>query len=441
MSLDYSRFSPYLYKPSISQDSQETRSQRETQSALLRQIAHDLKKIMPLKHISQASTPAQSIQEILIGNRPLETEILEAKRPFEIKDTEVIEVNGLKGLWSNKREVETWQGVYPISEYPINQDDEPEIIRKETNQAVIYKHEVAVRFLKPPSPPPPGDLIIKQENNIPVSPAPPVIIRQPPPRPKSVEPLVIREEPPKIPHKIESQIITIPGKTLDPPPRKVIVEKFGQLPDKPQDVIIEKWLPFKDQVRNVVFVPSNPDPPVEKLKNLIIEWQTPKVIVKEETKDLGIIQANPEEYAERYKGQLKTHDDIIDYVNKLHDKNPLISSKNPQKQNAIKLEGDLEALKLIDLDAHGLSEYKYLLNEQTTKTSVKQQLLDLFTELDIGKDGIISFRDGERCLLIMNSKIGTSYGERDIVEFFNKNDNEGYADYEEFKMEFLESIF
>lgn len=441
MSVDYSRFSPYLYKPSISQDSQETRSLKESQSALLRQIAQDLKELMPLKSISNESTPSLSIQETLSGNRPLETEIIEAKRPFEIKDTEVIEVNGLKGLWSNKREVEKWQGVYPISEYPINQDDEPEIIKKETNQTVVYKHEVAVRFLKPPTPTPPGDLIIKQENNIPVSPAPPVIIRQPPPRPKSVEPLVIREEPPEVPDKIESQIITIPGKLSDPPLRRVIVEKFGQLPDKPQNIIIEKWLPFKEQVRNVVFIPSDPDPPVEKPKNLIIEWQTPKVVVKEETKNLGTIQANPEEYAERYKGQLKTHDDILNLVKKIKDRNhPILNSKNPKVQTSIKLVGDLDALNLIDLDAHGLSDYKYLLNEQKRKLSVKEQLLDLFSELDIGKDGIISFRDAERCLLIMNSKIGTSYGERDIIEFFNKHDNEGYADYEDFKMEFLESI-
>ena len=42
---------------------------------------------------------------------------------------------------------------------------------------------MAVRYLKPPAPPAPGEIIIKQEPNKPVAPAPPLIIRQQPPRP------------------------------------------------------------------------------------------------------------------------------------------------------------------------------------------------------------------------------------------------------------------
>lgn len=46
--------------------------------------------------------------------------------------------------------------------YKINFDPNPQIIRKNANDAVTYKQEVAVRYLRPPTPPPPGPLIIKE---------------------------------------------------------------------------------------------------------------------------------------------------------------------------------------------------------------------------------------------------------------------------------------
>ena len=49
--------------------------------------------------------------------------------------------------------------------YKINFDPNPQIIRKNANDAVTYKQEVAVRYLRPPTPPPPGPLIIKEVRN------------------------------------------------------------------------------------------------------------------------------------------------------------------------------------------------------------------------------------------------------------------------------------
>ena len=46
--------------------------------------------------------------------------------------------------------------------YKINFDPNPQIIRKNANDAVTYKQEVAVRYLRPPTPPPPGPLVIKE---------------------------------------------------------------------------------------------------------------------------------------------------------------------------------------------------------------------------------------------------------------------------------------
>jgi hypothetical protein len=58
---------------------------------------------------------------------------------------------------------------------------------------------------------------------------PPIIIRQQPARPSTPEPLVIREHPPRPPPHVGRKIITICGKKLPPPPRKVIIERLGKL--------------------------------------------------------------------------------------------------------------------------------------------------------------------------------------------------------------------
>jgi hypothetical protein len=55
-----------------------------------------------------------------------------------------------------------------------------------------YVQELAVRYLKPPTPPTPGDLVITVESNSFIQPAPPLIIRQQAARPETPEPLVTK---------------------------------------------------------------------------------------------------------------------------------------------------------------------------------------------------------------------------------------------------------
>lgn len=86
----------------------------------------------------------------------------------------------LKGILINKSEITNWNGKIPISQYPINEDLSPEIITKKSQRQVEYIQELAVRYLKPPTPPMPGDIIITQEPDFSAEPAPPIIIRQQP---------------------------------------------------------------------------------------------------------------------------------------------------------------------------------------------------------------------------------------------------------------------
>lgn len=174
-----------------------------------------------LKHINCSPEPttdflALSLLSHQTQNHPnstseIENSILRSKVPIELKETEEITVLGQRGLWANKSESTNWKGHVPITEYPINQDEKPEIIHKKFSQQIEYIQELAVRYLQPPTPQPPGDIVITQEKDTLASPAPPLIIRQQPARPDTPEPLVLREAPPTPPSVIGVKKITISG--------------------------------------------------------------------------------------------------------------------------------------------------------------------------------------------------------------------------------------
>jgi len=291
----------------------------------------------------------------------IEAAIMNATRPFEISETETITVAGQTGIWANRAEVSAWRGAIPISQYQINEDSNPEIISKRSDQALVYEQEVAVRYLRPPTPPPPGEILIRQEKNIPTPPAPPLVIRQQPPRPETPAPLVVREAPPRPPAAVGAKVITISGKRLPPPPRKVIIERLAPLPSKPQSVIIERWLPYKAQKRRVIFQRNTvPDPVVVKPRNVVIQWEAPSVSIRKEFKDLGVIRANPVEYVQRYGAELKSSSELPAFVRDIKAPSGLTLAADFSSTGTYELEGDIQALSLIDLNANGLSEYSYL---------------------------------------------------------------------------------
>ena len=133
----------------------------------------------------------------------------------------------------------------------LNYDPNPIIIKKKPAQKLQYTQTFAIKYLKPPSLPKPGDLIIRQEPDRYATPLSPIYIRQQPAKLKTPEPIVFREKPPKTPEKIPEKVITIPGKVI-PAKRQIIVEKYAGEPSKPPMIIIERWLPYPAQKRRVV---------------------------------------------------------------------------------------------------------------------------------------------------------------------------------------------
>lgn len=198
--------------------------------------------------------------------------------------------------------------------YKINFDPNPQIIRKHATDAVTYKQEVAVRYLRPPTPPPPGPLIIKEVRNPALPAAPPIVIRQRPPRPATPPPLIIRERPPQPPVQLAPKLITKPLPPPPPPPRRVIIERMPPLPPKPQSIIVERWLPYKQQKRRVIYQKAPPVQPPAPQKNLIIQWEGTQARVVKEFRNLGIIKADPGTYVQQYGSQLRPTQGLPDFI-------------------------------------------------------------------------------------------------------------------------------
>jgi len=92
----------------------------------------------------------------------VETLVLRSERPISVNETEQITVLGNQGIWANKSEVINWKGELPIEQYQINEDPNPELITKIYEKNIEYVQELAVRYLRPPRAPTPGEIIIKQ---------------------------------------------------------------------------------------------------------------------------------------------------------------------------------------------------------------------------------------------------------------------------------------
>lgn len=363
----------------------------------------------------------------------LEQQILRSDLPVEVNETEELTVLGHRGVWVNKQEVQAWRGDVDISEYKIYEDRNPQVINKRVNQAVEYVQELAIRYLRPPSPAAGGDIVINQEPNFQTAPAPPLIIRQAAARASTPEPLVIREAPPKPPAPVGPKRITISGKRHPPPPRKVVIERLAALPPKPQNVIIERWLPYANKAKRRVVFNKAPEVQADKADshNVIVQWEAPQVNLRKEVKYLGVIKANPEEYVQRYRGSLKVHTDLPQFVLDIQTPSELGAlAANAKYESSYELEGAIEALQYVDLEANGLGEYRqFLLNagfklfgssaaSASTSGNIASTAAQIFAILDADNSGEISISEAEKMVLKLNSKLGRSYGEAEVHEFF-----------------------
>jgi hypothetical protein len=301
----------------------------------------------------------------------------------------------------------------------------------------------------------------------------------------------VREAPPLAPTPIGRKLITISGKRLPPAPRKVVIERLAQLPAKPQSVLIERWLPYSQVKRRVIFQSAPPDPIVVAPRNTIVQWEAPDVHVHKEYKYLGVIRANPSDYVQAFGATLRLARDLPDFVHDIKTPEGLILAAQYRAPELHELEGDVQALALVDLDREGLSAYRdYLLRLGVLENAAAQIIVNsaafasgtstsalalalvasasplpsrsasallsgslapqdaialdeliaqIFQTIDRNQNGRINVEDAEKTLLRLNSRLGRRYGEDDVRAFFSVLDvnNDGSLDLDEFKRAFM----
>lgn len=102
---------------------------------------------------SSFSIPKNGDTQTHIYLSDIEQSIIRSSQPIQINETEEITVNGQHGIWANRAEVVNWRGDIPINQYVINEDANPEVINKRSEQTLEYMQELAIRYLRPPTPP------------------------------------------------------------------------------------------------------------------------------------------------------------------------------------------------------------------------------------------------------------------------------------------------
>ncbi|CAF0801404.1 unnamed protein product [Didymodactylos carnosus] len=199
----------------------------------------------------------------------------------------------------------------PVEHHPLNFDPDPEIVYKDNPERIVYVQKVGVKYLQPPTPPPPGPLIIKEVRSPPPPEIPPLIVTPNQPLPaRTPSPIIIREEPPIPPEYQPPKIIT---KTLPPPPappRRVIVKRIPPLPEKPRPIVIEKWLPYKQPQRPAILYEKAPQIQPVPTRNIIVQYEPARVKVMREVQNVGLYRVDPATYRAQYGTQLRRTESI-----------------------------------------------------------------------------------------------------------------------------------
>ena len=355
---------------------------------------------------------------------------------INLENKKEMTLKGTKSSVANTSDNFNWKGEIPIDNYPINEDESPEIIVKKNDKKLEYDQEIGVRYLRPPTPPDHGDIIIQHEKSVIPPIAPPLVIRQEPQKPKTPPPLVIRESPPKPVQKLETKVIKIPAKNIPPPPRKVIIERLPQIPAKPQSIIVERWLPYKTPKRRVIYQKPE-DLKIEKPKNVIIQWENPSVVINRKFKNLGVIKADPNEYLMKYESEVKEENELPDFVKSLEPPDYIELSNESTSDKSFELIGDFEAMSLVDTSNVGENDReiikeivdKYLKKFQKSNSininSIVSEMIDM-VKAESAK--MIRFDEAMKIIKSINKKLKLISNDEEIENYLNsinlnKNNN------------------
>lgn len=188
-----------------------------------------------------------------------------------------------------------------------------------------------------------------------------------------------------------------------------------------------------------------------------------KINIRQEVKYLGIIRADPQEYVKKYgPDTLKSSDNLPRYVQQIPTPKGLTLAADCLNDNLHELYGDIDALRLIDLEREGLGHYRQYINDSLYQSDsnssshrvaasqshspVFNNLSDLIEKnfLSLGKDlnSKISIYDAERLFYVLNQQMGKNVTHSLLMDFFTllEINWDGNVDLSEFKRAFISTI-
>jgi hypothetical protein len=146
-----------------------------------------------------------------------------------------------------------------------------------------------------------------------------------------------------------------PSLSIDERQREsTIIDQFPELSIEQQTNLINKWVPFGDIQKKIIVPDAEP-------KKFIFNYNSSNLSAKKELNYLGIIDVNPDEYTQKYGAELKHSSDLPKYILDIKTPDNLKLAAEITEPLVHELEGDVNALKLVDLDREELSIYRQYL--------------------------------------------------------------------------------
>ena len=189
---------------------------------------------------------------------------------------------------------------------------------------------------------------------------------------------------------------------------------------------------------------------------MIIQWDPPKTLIQKKFIDLGVTKVCPEDYIVKFGSTLKTYDELPDFVKEIQaPANLRLASQ--VRANVSRLEGDLDALGLIDLDKEGLSEYRIFLGKSSNTTSFAPYSGLDFPTNDINElmfeqvlsvvqpqnKNTLTLNEARVIIAMMNEKQGKKYNDAQAEIFLSElcPNREEWVDLNAFKIALFKDLF
>lgn len=237
------------------------------------------------------------------------------------------------------KDLEHCSSMAALADYPNDTPEpipSPPVVLRKKSKDFVLKQKVDIQLLRPPTPPPPAPIIIREVRHKPPLPRRPMTIHQTLEKSgriqfsKTPSPIIIRERPPRPPRNESSSKPTIVYRHVlsqSPSPPTVIVERLrpnhSTVIQKPAPILVEKWLPYPpEQQRKIIYERASPVQmrnkrrTHERPKTIFVEYDDVNVIVNKDIKQRQEIKrVRPDEYLHQYGNSLYSNDTLNQILN------------------------------------------------------------------------------------------------------------------------------